>query len=426
MDCNELDNISLVAKDHAENPRNFGMLSVFNGHARITGPCGDTMEFWLAIRNARVEQVSFVTDGCAPSLAAGSMATSLAQGKPIAEAMKIGQQDILNALGGLPTESEHCPLLASNTLKAACKNYLGIKPGGEEQLPSPTSGAKKPETSPKPGLNRKPQESQEHFEERLKLQDRMSSIRHKIVVMSGKGGVGKSTVAVNLATSLAMAGKKVGLLDVDIHGPSIPTMLGLEKSLLEEGEDGLLPVLQGNMKVMSIGFLLASQDDAVIWRGPRKMKVIQQFLSDVAWGELDYLIIDSPPGTGDEPLSVCQLIENPDGAVIVTTPQKVAAVDVRKSVTFCRQLNLPVIGLVENMAGFACPKCGEVTPILSSGAGRRLAADMDVKFLGAIPIDPAIASAGDNGEPFVDYFKTSPTAKIIKEIIQEVLDFNKS
>ena len=426
MDCKDLDNIFLVAKDHAENPRNFGMLSVFNGHARMTGPCGDTMEFWLAVRDARVEQVSFVTDGCAPSLAAGSMATSLAQGKPVAEVMRIGQQDILKALGGLPTDSEHCPLLASNTLKAACRNYLGIKPGGEEQPPSPGNRAEKPKNSPKPNLVRKPEESREHFEERLKLQDRMSSIRHKILVMSGKGGVGKSTVAVNLATSLAMAGKQVGLLDVDIHGPSIPTMLGLEKSHLEESEDGLLPVVLGNMKVMSIGFLLASQDDAVIWRGPRKMKVIQQFLSDVAWGNLDYMIIDSPPGTGDEPLSACQLIENPDGAVIVTTPQKVAAVDVRKSVTFCRQLNLPIIGLVENMAGFACPKCGEVTPILSSGAGKRLAADMDVKFLGSIPIDPAIASAGDNGEAFVRQFSASPTARIMETIVRAILQPDKS
>ena len=159
-----------------------------------------------------------------------------------------------------------------------------------------------------------------------------------MIVLSGKGGVGKSTVAVNLAMTLTLSGKHVGLLDVDIHGPSIPTMLGLEREMLQGNEQGLFPIELGAMKVMSLGFLLRNQDDAVIWRGPLKAGVIKQFLKDVVWGDLDYLIIDSPPGTGDEPLSVCQLIGTLDGAVIVTTPQKVAAVDVRKSITFCRQL----------------------------------------------------------------------------------------
>ncbi|HPS03424.1 MAG TPA: Mrp/NBP35 family ATP-binding protein, partial [Candidatus Sumerlaeota bacterium] len=210
-------------------------------------------------------------------------------------------------------------------------------------------------------------ESEEEFEDRRKLESRLCRIRHKVVVLSGKGGVGKSTVAVNIATALMMEGKRVGLLDVDIHGPSVPTMLGLEGQTIIGSDDGLLPIEIGNLKVMSLGFLLQDPDDAVIWRGPMKMGVIKQFLKDVAWGDLDYLIIDSPPGTGDEPLSVCQLIGSLDGAVVVTTPQRVASVDVRKSIMFCRQLDVTVLGVVENMSGFVCPKCGEVTQILPAG-----------------------------------------------------------
>ena len=221
-----------------------------------------------------------------------------------------------------------------------------------------------------------------------------------------------------------MAGKRVGLLDVDIHGPSVPTMLGLERERVVGNEDALYPVVLENLKVMSIGFLLANQDDAVIWRGPKKMGAIKQFLSDVEWGDLDYLIIDSPPGTGDEPLSVCQLIGNLDGAVVVTTPQKVAAVDVRKSITFCRQLQLPIIGVVENMNGFTCPKCGEVTQILSSGGGRQIAEDMGVAFLGAIPIDPRIAEAGDSGKTFVHHYAATPTAELMQKIIQPIIDLD--
>jgi ATP-binding protein involved in chromosome partitioning len=169
-----------------------------------------------------------------------------------------------------------------------------------------------------------------------------------------------------------------------------------------------------------LGFLLRNQDDAVIWRGPMKIGVIKQFLKDVVWGDLDYLIIDSPPVTGDEPLSVCQLIGTFDGAVIVTTPQKVAAVDVRKSITFCRQLHVPVLGVVENMSGFACPKCGEVTQILPSGGGKRIAKDMNVPFLGSIPMDPKIAEACDSGEAFIRYYPTTPTAETMRNIIDPI------
>ena len=267
----------------------------------------------------------------------------------------------------------------------------------------------------------KKDESDQEFQDRQQLQSRLCRIRHKIVVLSGKGGVGKSTVAVNLATALMMAGNRVGILDVDIHGPSIPTMLGLGREMTQGSEEGLMPISLNGMKVMSIGFLLQNPDDAVIWRGPMKYNVIRQFLKDVVWGDLDYLIIDSPPGTGDEPLSVCQLIGEMDGAVIVTTPQKVAEVDVRKSITFCRQIRVPVLGVVENMSGFACPECGKVTQILRSGGGKRLSGDMGVPFLGAIPIDPKVAEACDDGVVFVQHFATSPTAQVMKEIVEPII-----
>jgi Mrp family chromosome partitioning ATPase len=214
---------------------------------------------------------------------------------------------------------------------------------------------------------------------------------------------------------------RVGLLDVDIHGPSIPTMLDLEGKTAVGREDRLIPIEVAGMKVMSMGFFLRNQDDPVIWRGPMKMKMINHLLGNVEWGDLDYLIIDSPPGTGDEPLSVIQLIGHLDGAVIVTTPQRVAAVDVRKAISFCRQLRVPVLGVVENMSGFVCPKCGEVTPILRSGGGRRMSEEMDVPFLGSIPLDPGIADAGDSGQAFVHYFPDSPAAKIIQKIAERLL-----
>jgi Mrp family chromosome partitioning ATPase len=263
-------------------------------------------------------------------------------------------------------------------------------------------------------------ESNKDFQERQQLQSRLCRIRHKIVVLSGKGGVGKSTVAVNLAVSLMLSGKRVGLLDIDIHGPSIPTMLGLENQSPAHADGAMIPIQMDGIKVMSIGFFLKNPDEAVVWRGPLKTTAIKQFLKDVAWGELDYLIIDSPPGTGDEPLSVCQLIGKVDGAVIVTTPQKVAAVDVRRSITFCRLIQVPVIGVVENMSGFACPKCGEITQIFRTGGGRKIAGDMKVPFLGRIPLDPKIAEACDSGVAFVQIYAGTPTAQVMREITKPI------
>ncbi len=272
----------------------------------------------------------------------------------------------------------------------------------------------------------KKDESPEEYADRRKLQAALCRIQKKIVVLSGKGGVGKSTVAVNLATELAISGMRVGLLDVDIHGPSIPTMLGLENETLKGSSEGLLPVERGNMKIMSLGFLLQNPDDAVIWRGPMKMGVIKQFLTDVQWGDLDYLIVDAPPGTGDEPLSLCQLIQPLDGAIIVTTPQKVAAVDVRKSISFCKRLDVPVLGVIENMSGFVCPKCGEVTQILPAGGGKKIAEDMKVKYLGSIPMDPAIAQSGDSGKVFVYHFSKTTTGKRMQDIIRQITDLDQT
>jgi len=184
--------------------------------------------------------------------------------------------------------------------------------------------------------------------------------------------------------------------------------------------------LNKNLKLLSIGFLLQNPDDAVIWRGHQKMGVIKQFLTDVEWGDLDYLIIDAPPGTGDEPLSLCQLIQPLDGAVIVTTPQRVAAIDVRKSISFCQRLSVPVLGVIENMSGFVCPKCGEITQILPAGGGRKITADMKVPYLGAIPMDPAIAQSGDDGRAFIHHYASSPTAKLMQDIIDQITNLDKT
>jgi ATP-binding protein involved in chromosome partitioning len=257
--------------------------------------------------------------------------------------------------------------------------------------------------------------------DRKKLHDRMGRIAHKILVLSGKGGVGKSTVAVNLAVSLMLEGKRVGLLDVDIHGPSVPRMLRLEGEHIRTEGDVMLPVELGDLKVMSIGFLLERPEDAVIWRGPMKMGVIKQFLMDVDWGELDYLIVDAPPGTGDEPLSVCQLIEDADGAVVVTTPQELALAAVRRSITFCRQLGLPVLGVVENMSGYVCPRCGERAEIFASGGGERLAREMNVPFLGRIPIDPGVMASGDSGVPYITKSAASVTGQAFAEVMRPIL-----
>ncbi len=269
---------------------------------------------------------------------------------------------------------------------------------------------------------RKPSESPEQFEARQALTARMCRIKHKIIVLSGKGGVGKSTVAVNLAAAIAERGKTVGILDIDVHGPSVPKLLNIENVPLSSTEDTLMPVIAGpRLKAMSIGLLLRGQDDAVIWRGPMKHGLIQQFLRDVEWGDLDYLVVDSPPGTGDEPLSIVDLIDNPDGAIIVTTPQQVSVQDVRRSISFCRQVSLPVIGVIENMSGFTCPTCGSHFDIFGSGGGRDMAESLGVKFLGAIPIDQEVVTSGESGMPMVRGWPQSTTTVAFDKVVTRLL-----
>jgi len=266
--------------------------------------------------------------------------------------------------------------------------------------------------------SQRPGEDDEQYRQRAAVARRMCRIQRKIVVLSGKGGVGKSTVAVNLAVAAAEAGLRTGLLDIDIHGPSVPRLLGLNDRRPETQQGAIVPVdARPNLTVMSIGFLLNDADDAVIWRGPMKYGVIRQFLGDVEWGELDLLVVDSPPGTGDEPLSVIQLIEDADGAIVVTTPQAVAVADVRKSVNFCRQLSLPVLGVIENMSGFACPKCGEVTCLFGSGGGEDMAADMGLPFLGRVPLDPRITESGEAGEPYIITHRAGPAADVFRSAV---------
>ncbi len=253
------------------------------------------------------------------------------------------------------------------------------------------------------------------------LAQSLSRIKHKVVILSGKGGVGKSSVAANVAAGLSMSGYRVGLLDVDVHGPSIPRLFGLEDSHPVTRDKKLVPVMwNGQLLVMSLGFLLKNREESVIWRGPVKMGLIRQFLEDVDWGDLDYLIVDCPPGTGDEPLSVVQLLGHEAHALIVTSPQDVAVDDVRRSVSFCRQTGNPVLGIVENMSGFVCPKCGEEAHIFSSGGGSRLALEMQVPFLGNIPLDPDMVRAADEGMPFISRQVESPALSALQKILEPV------
>ncbi len=243
---------------------------------------------------------------------------------------------------------------------------------------------------PLESLSKKPQEP--------KIIVNLRRIKRKIMIMSGKGGVGKSTVAANLAIGLALRGYKVGLLDCDIHGPTIPTIFGLESERLAVNEEGILPIqVLPNLSVMSVGFLLENKDSPVIWRGPAKMGVIKQFLEDVIWGELDFLIIDLPPGTGDEPLSVAQLIPNCDGSILVTTPQDVALISVRKSIRFSEKLKVPIIGLVDNMHGLICPHCGKSIEVFGTGGVEKASKDFNIPILARLPIEPKVAEMEDKG-----------------------------
>ncbi len=302
----------------------------------------------------------------------------------------------------------------------------------QAQAPEAAPPGSSPNAPPAAGLPQaqtpQDQRAAERLQRRVRIINQMKRIRRKYIVASGKGGVGKSTVAVNLAWSLAAAGQKVGLLDLDLTGPNVPKMLGIEDRDLVEKDGNLEPVqVTDNLACVSMQFLLPDPDSPIIWRGPIKMGIIGQFLGDVAWGDLDALVIDLPPGTGDEPLSVAQNIPDATGVILVTTPQDVAVGDVRKSLKFVEKLQLPVLGVVENMSGLhvagtapagsaitldagngvveaTADEAGRFEAILApfkSGGGKDMAAALGAPFLGAVPLDPRIMASGDAGLPIV-------------------------
>jgi ATP-binding protein involved in chromosome partitioning len=260
-------------------------------------------------------------------------------------------------------------------------------------------------------------------ETQRRVRENMGKVKHKIAVISGKGGVGKSTFTVNLAIAFAAKGHmdRVGILDADFHGPSVPKMLGVRGQMIQSDDGEILPVVGPlGIRIVSTEFILPDENTPVIWRGPLKMNAIRDFLSEIAWGELDFLFIDLPPGTGDEPLSIAQLLPDLDGVVVLTIPSQVSQLVVKKSVNFARRLNLPVIGIVENMSGFICPNCGAKVDIFQTGGGKKIAKELNIPFLGSIPIDQSICEDADNGKPFILEHKDSPATKAFMEIVDKI------
>ena len=248
----------------------------------------------------------------------------------------------------------------------------------------------------------------------------LKKIKNKYIVLSGKGGVGKTSTSVNLSMALANKGFNVGIMDVDLHGPDVPRMLGL-KGMLDLSKNNKLKPMQysENLKVVSIESLIANKDDAIIWRGPLKYSAILQFIGEVEWGELDFLIIDSPPGTGDEPLTIAQTIHDAK-AIIVTTPQEVSLADVRKSISFCRTVKMDILGLIENMSGFACPHCNKMVDLFGSGGGEKTAGSAGIPFLGRIPFDPNVVSCGDNGVSFQEKYADAQVTRAFIELADKI------
>ena len=263
-------------------------------------------------------------------------------------------------------------------------------------------------------------QKKEQSEQDASVDRSLKKIKNKLIVLSGKGGVGKTSVSVNLAIALANKGLNVGIMDVDLHGPDVPRMLGLKGMLGMSKNNKLDPMkYSNNLKVVSIESLIASKDDAIIWRGPLKYSAIRQFIGEVEWGELDYLIIDSPPGTGDEPLTVAQTISDAK-AIIVTTPQEVSLADVRKSISFCRTLKMEIIGLVENMSGFTCPHCNKMVDLFGSGGGEKTAIAAGIEFLVRIPFDHNVVSCGDNGISLQEKYSDSHASKLFAELAEKI------
>ncbi|MDH3567019.1 MAG: Mrp/NBP35 family ATP-binding protein [Desulfobacteraceae bacterium] len=270
----------------------------------------------------------------------------------------------------------------------------------------------------------KPQKAQ--TEQDISVDRSLKRIKNKFIILSGKGGVGKTSTSVNLSLALAKKGFDVGIMDVDLHGPDVPRMLGL-KGMLDLNKNNKLNPMKysDHLKVVSIESLIASKDDAIIWRGPLKYSAIRQFIGEVEWGDLDFLIIDSPPGTGDEPLTIAQTIKDAK-AVIVTTPQEVSLADVRKSISFCRTLKMDIYGLIENMSGFTCPHCNKMVDLFGSGGGEKTARTAGIPFLGRIPFDPNFVSCGDNGISFQEKYADSQVARAFAEIAERISNSEES
>ncbi|KAK2584913.1 hypothetical protein KPH14_002509 [Odynerus spinipes] len=310
-------------------------------------------------------------------------------------------------MADVPSEApEHCPGTRSEqagkaSACAGCPNQTLCSSGATKQ--------------PDPGIEL--------------VKERLSTVKYKILVLSGKGGVGKSTVTSLISRVLADSNpdKNIAVLDIDICGPSQPRILGALGEQVHQSGSGWSPVyIEDNLSLMSIGFLLGSSSDAVIWRGPKKNGMIRQFLSEVDWGNLDYLILDTPPGTSDEHLSVTTYLKGAGitGAIVVTTPQQVALLDVRKEIDFCRKVNIPILGVVENMSQFVCPKCknsAEIFPA-STGGGSAMATDLNVDFLGSLPLDPLVARCCDEGKNFLTEIPKSPTIVALREIVTKIVD----
>ena len=263
------------------------------------------------------------------------------------------------------------------------------------------------------------QQNNDLAETMTKIRDNMSSIKNKILVMSGKGGVGKSTVAVNLATALAYNGYRTGLMDVDLHGPSVVKMVGLVNQPGTEGDRIVPPEAMPNLRVISLASFVDS-NAPVIWRGPMKTSAIYQFLGDVAWGELDFLIIDAPPGTGDEPLTVLQTL--PDiRPLMVTTPQQMASIDVVRALSFVKAMNKKTLGIVENMSYMKCPNCGEEIKLFGEGGGQKLAKEFEIPLLGNLPFDPQVVLNSDNGKTIMTSMRDTCLEKAYMELTAKVL-----
>jgi len=412
----------------------FNVINDDNGNAKITDSYGDTMEFWIKVENKIITAASFAVDGCEHAVTCGNALVSLIKGKMPCSVHSITKEQILQEAGVSDTFA-HCALLTMRTVVKAIDNYKSkhkitctkndncgdshndIAISECDNSSRCDVGCSATEADCSLSCN-----SVDQCNKSDENKNKLQNIKHKIAVLSGKGGVGKSTISINLAFMLAASGYKVGLLDADIHGPSIPTMLNLTEAVVGVDDEGITPVTIGSLKVISVGFFLKNNSEALIWRGPVKIGILNQFLHDVKWGDLDFLIIDLPPGTGDEPISIGQTFTSGDGAVIVTTPQEVASSDVRKSITFCKTMKMPILGIVENMSGFICPHCEIVTNIFGSQGGQNLAKTFGINLLGEIPIDPNIVIAGDAGKPYMEtYINSSKSSIIFKQVVSSIL-----